>query len=330
MEFSAKQIAEFLQGTVEGNPDVMVHDVSRIEAGVPGTLSFLSNPKYTNYIYTTEASVVLVNKTFEAEQEVPCTLIRVENSYEALAQLLQLQESLKPKKTGVSSLAYIAETAKLGENVYVGPFAYIGEHVVIGSNAKIYPQVFLDDYVQVGEDTTIMAGVRVGDRTKIGNRVILQPGCAIGFDGFGFVPQPDGHYEKLPQTGNVVIEDDVEIQCNTCVDRSTMGSTVISKGVKLDNLIQIAHNVTVGENTVMASQCGIAGSTHVGKQCVFGGQTGVVGHIHIADGAQFGAKTGINTEIKEGGAYMGYPVVPLRQWQRNAVVGKKLYELLKK
>ena len=259
MEFTAQQIADFLQGTVEGDAEVKVSDVSKIEEGRPGTLSFLSNPKYTHYIYDTNASIVLVNNSFVAEHPVRATLIRVENAYDSLAKLLQLAESVKPKKQGVSPLAYVAESAKLGENVYVGPFACVGEQVVIGKNTQIYPHTFIDDNTRIGDDCLIKAGVKIGDRTVIGNRCILQHGVVLGSDGFGFAPQADGKYDKLPQVGNVVIEDDVEIQANTVVDRATMGSTVIRRGVKLDNLIQIAHNVEIGEDTVMASQSGVAG-----------------------------------------------------------------------
>ena len=279
MEFTAQQIADFLQGTVEGDAEVKVSDVSKIEEGRPGTLSFLSNPKYTHYIYDTNASIVLVNNSFVAEHPVRATLIRVENAYDSLARLLQLAESVKPKKQGVSPLAYVAESAKLGENVYVGPFAYVGEQVVIGKNTQIYPHTFIDDNTRIGDDCLIKAGVKIGDRTVIGNRCILQHGVVLGSDGFGFAPQADGKYDKLPQVGNVVIEDDVEIQANTVVDRATMGSTVIRRGVKLDNLIQIAHNVEIGEDTVMASQSGVAGSTKIGKRCIVAGQVGFAGHI---------------------------------------------------
>ena len=328
MEFTAQQIADFLQGTVEGDAEVKVSDVSKIEEGLPGTLSFLSNPKYTHYIYDTNASIVLVNNSFVAEHPVRATLVRVENAYDSLAKLLQLAESVKPKKQGVSPLAYVAESAKLGENVYVGPFAYIGEHVSVGKNTQIYPHTFVDDNTRIGDDCLIKAGVKIGDRTVIGNRCILQHGVVLGSDGFGFAPQADGKYDKLPQVGNVVIEDDVEIQANTVVDRATMGSTVIRRGVKLDNLIQIAHNVEIGEDTVMASQSGVAGSTKIGKRCVVAGQVGFAGHITVADGSIFGAQTGIPNTIKNpGGVYQGYPAIPENIFRRASVVYKNLPEL---
>lgn len=328
MEFTAQQIADFLQGTVEGDAGVKVSDVSKIEEGRPGTLSFLSNPKYTHYIYDTDSSIVLVNKDFVAEHQVKATLVRVENAYDSLAKLLQLAESVKPKKQGVSPLAYVAESAKLGENVYVGPFAYIGEHVSVGKNTQIYPHTFVDDNTRIGDDCLIKAGVKIGDRTVIGNRCILQHGVVLGSDGFGFAPQADGKYDKLPQVGNVVLEDDVEIQANTVVDRATMGSTVIRRGVKLDNLIQIAHNVEIGEDTVMASQSGVAGSTKIGKRCIVAGQVGFAGHITVADGSIFGAQTGIPNTIKNpGGVYQGYPAIPVNIFRRASVVYKNLPDL---
>lgn len=330
MEFTAQQIADFLQGFVEGDADVKVSDVSKIEEGMPGTLTFLSNAKYTQYIYDTKASVVLVNKEFVPEREIKATLIRVDNAYECLARLLQLVESVKPKKRGISSLASVAESATLGENVYIGPFVVIGENVQIGDNTMIYPHTFIDDNCKIGKDCLIKAGVKIGDNTVVGNQCVFQHGVVIGGDGFGFAPQMDGSYQKLPQVGNVVIEDNVEIQANAVVDRATMGSTIIRKGVKIDNLVQIAHNVEIGDNTVMASQSGVAGSTKIGKQCVVAGQVGFAGHITIADASVFGAQTGVPNTIKTpGGVYQGYPAIPVNGFRRAAVVYKNLPELQK-
>lgn len=330
MEFSAQQIADFLHGVVEGDGTIKVHDVSRIEEGRAGTLTFLSNPKYTAHIYTTQASIVLVNKDFVPEKPIQATLIRVENAYECLAKLLQLVESVKPKKVGISSLASIASSAKLGENVYVGPFVVVGENVVIGDNCCIYPHTFIDDNCRVGTNCIIKSGVKIGDNTHIGNRCVLQHGVVIGGDGFGFAPQANGSYEKLPQVGNVIIEDDVEIQANAVVDRATMGSTIIHKGVKIDNLVQIAHNVEIGENTVMASQTGVAGSTKIGKQCIVAGQVGFAGHITVADQSIFGAQTGVANSVKTaGGIYQGSPAIPVNTFRRASVVYKGLPELQK-
>lgn len=327
MEFSAKQIAEYLQGEVQGNPDEKVSDFARIEEGKKGTISFLANPKYTHYIYETKASIVLVNSDFVPEKPLSVTLVKVPNAYESLAKLLQLAESVKQKKTGISSLAYIAESAQLGQNVYVAPFAYIGENVTVGDNTKIYPHVFIDDNVKIGEACSLFAGVKIHDRTQIGNRCIFQAGAIIGSDGFGFSPTSSGAYDKIPQTGNVIIEDDVEVQANAIVDRATLGSTIIHKGVKIDNLVQIAHNVEVGEHTVIASQTGVAGSTKIGKHCVVAGQVGFAGHISIADGCIFGAQTGVANTIKEQGIYQGYPAVPVGVFRRSTVVYKNLADL---
>lgn len=330
MEFTAQQLAEFLGGTVDGDSQVKVSDVSRIEEGRPGTLSFLSNPKYTHHIYDTQASIVLVNKDFAPEHPVKATLLRVDNAYESLAKLLQLAESLKPRKQGISPLAFVAESAQIGKDVYIGPFVCIGEHTVIGDNTQIYPHTFIDDHCRIGSDSLIKAGVKIGDHTVIGDRCILQYGVVLGGDGFGFAPQADGCYDKLPQVGNVVIEDDVEIQANTVVDRATMGSTVIRRGVKLDNLVQVAHNVEIGENTVMAAQSGVAGSTKIGKHCVVAGQVGFAGHITVADNSIFGAQTGIPNSLKTPGQiYQGYPAVPVNTFRRASVVYKNLPELQK-
>lgn len=329
MEFSAKQIAEFLHGTIEGAEDIKVSDISRIEEGREGTITFLSNEKYTSYIYTTQASVVIVNNTFVAEKPIAATLIRVENAYDSLAQLLKLQQSVQPQKTGISPLAFVAESAKIGQNAYIAPFVYVGDQCQVGDNTQLYPHVYLAEAVTVGSHCTLHTGVKVGDHSQIGNRCVLQPGAVIGFDGFGFAPCPDGSYNKLPQIGNVVIEDDVEIQANSVVDRATIGNTIIRKGVKLDNLVQVAHNVEIGDNTVIASQTGVAGSTKIGKNCIIAGQVGFAGHISIADGSIFGAQAGVPNSIKEKGIYQGTPAVPITTFHRSSVVYKNLSDLQK-
>ncbi len=327
MEFSAQQIAEFFKGEIVGDPDVIVSNLSRIEEGTPGTITFLANAKYSHYIYDTQASIVLVNKDFVPDRAVQATMIKVDNAYESLAKLLQMVEAFKPKKQGISPLAYIAESAKVGENAYIAPFAYIGENAQIGDNCAIYPHVFIGDNTRIGNGCNLFAGVKVHFDTVIGNDCTLQAGAVIGSDGFGFSPTASGVYEKIPQIGNVVIEDNVEIQANTVVDRASIGSTIIRKGVKLDNLVQIAHNVEVGENTVIASQTGVAGSSKIGKQCIIAGQVGLAGHIQIADGSILGAQSGVSNTIKQKGIYQGYPAIPLRDFHRSSIVYKNLAEL---
>jgi len=328
MEYTAKQLASYLSGEIEGDPDVSVNNISKIEEGLPGTLTFLANPKYSPFIYTTKASIVLVNKDFIAEQPIEATLIRVENSYQCLAKLLTLVSESKTRKTGIRSMACIHSTAVLGENIYVGDFACIGEKSQIGNDTLIYPHVFIGDGVKVGSNCILYPGVKIYDDCILGNNCILQAGAIIGGDGFGFVPQGSGDYQKIPQIGNVIIEDNVEIGANTTVDRATMGSTIVHRGVKLDNMIQVAHNVEIGENTVMAAQCGIAGSTKIGKNCMIGGQVGFAGHIHIADGMQIAAQSGIANNLTDNSTpYMGSPVIPVKQFARANVIYKKLPEI---
>ena len=326
-----QQIADYLKGTVEGDGALKVSELSKIEEGRPGTLTFLSNPKYTQYIYTTQASACLVNKDFVAEQSLTTTLIRVDNAYECLAKLLTLVDSFKPKKQGISAKSDIHETAKLGENVYVGAFVAIGANVVIGNNVKIYANTVIDDNVVVGDDSVIYAGVKIYEGCRIGKRCVLHAGVVVGSDGFGHAPDAEGHYHKIPQIGNVVIEDDVELGANTTVDRATMGSTIIRRGVKIDNLVQVAHNVEIGEDTVIAAQSGIAGSTKIGKHCMFGGQVGVAGHITIADGSIFGGKSGVTSTIKEPNkVWQGYPVMPIMGFRKLNVLQKQLPDLAHK
>lgn len=326
MEFSAKQIAEFIQGTVIGDENVTVQTFAKIEEGMPGAISFLANPKYAHYIYETKSSIILVNNDFEPEKEIKATLIKVNNAYESIAKLLTLYEMSKPKKTGISPLASIAPTAQIGENVYIAPFVVIGEKVQIGNNTQIHANTVIGDHTVIGSNCILYPNVTVYYGCKIGNNGILHAGCVIGADGFGHAPAAEG-YEKIPQIGNVVLEDNVEIGANTCVDRATMGSTIIRKGVKLDNLIQIAHNVEVGSNTVMASQCGIAGSTKVGEWCMFGGQVGIAGHIKIGNKTNIGAQAGIAGNVKGEQTIMGSPAIDARMFARSSAVFKKLPEI---
>ncbi len=327
MEFTAKQIAEFIQGTVEGDENATVHTFAKIEEGVPGAISFLSNPKYTHYLYDTQSSIVLVDKALKLEKETKATLIRVDNAYDAVAKLLTLYEMSKPKKKGIDPLAYIAPTAQIGEDCYIAPFAYVGENVRIGKGTQIYPHTTVYDHASVGENCILYPNVSVYHDCKVGNRVILHSGCVIGADGFGFAPTPHG-YDKIPQIGIVTIEDDVEIGANTCVDRSTMGSTYIRKGVKLDNLVQVAHNVEVGAHTVMSAQVGVAGSTKIGQWCMFGGQVGIAGHAVIGDQVRSGAQAGIAGSIRKGHATVqGSPAIEAKNFARSSVVFKNLPEM---
>lgn len=329
MEFTAQVIAGFLNGTVEGDANAKVNDVSKIEEGKPGTLCFLSNPKYEKYLYTTEASIVIVNNSLQLTSPVSATLIRVPDAYQAFAALLELYNSARPQKTGIEQPSAIAGSAKIGENVYVGAFSYISDNVNLGNNVKIYPQSFIGDNVTIGDNTTIFAGVKIYHNCKIGSNCIIHSGTIIGADGFGFAPQSeDNNYKKIPQIGNVIIEDYVEIGANATVDRATMGSTVIRKGVKLDNLVHIAHNVEIGENTVMAAQCGIAGSTKIGRDCMLGGQVGVAPHLTVANGVKLGAKSGVNSSLKkENEIVIGSPVQNYSDFMKCYVVFRRLPEL---
>ena len=326
MEFSAQQIADFLGGKVEGNPEVKVSNFSKIEEGRPGTLTFLANPKYEHFIYTTKASVVLVNNDFTPSEPLSATLVRVENAYVSLAMLLNLVEQSKPKKTGVSSAAFIATSATVEEGCYVGNFAYIGENARVGKNCQIYPHAYVGDNVTIGDGCILYPHTTVYQGCKVGNGCILHAGSVIGADGFGFAPEGED-YKKIPQLGNVVLEDNVEIGANTTIDRAVMGSTIIHRGVKLDNLIQIAHNVEVGENTVMAAQVGIAGSTKIGSHCMFGGQVGLAGHIHIADHVVFGAQAGVISDIKEAKTVLGAPAIDAKGFMRSSAIFNRLPDM---
>ena len=328
MEFSAKQIAQFVQGVIEGDEDATVNTFAKIEDGKPGAISFLSNPKYTHYIYDTESSIVLVDKSVELEKPTKATLIKVDNAYECVAKLLQLYESMKPKKTGIDSLAFISPSAKIGENVYIGAFAYIGDNVVIGDGCQIYPNVVICENAKVGNDCLFYPNVTIYHDCHIGNRVTLHSGSVVGSDGFGFAPSENG-YDKIPQIGIVTIEDDVEIGANTCIDRSTMGSTYVRKGVKLDNLVQIAHNTDIGANTVMSAQVGIAGSTKVGQWCMFGGQVGIAGHITIGNKVFLGAQSGVPSSLKDNQTLIGTPPMEKLPYFKSQAIFQKLPDLYK-
>lgn len=326
MKFSAKQIAEFIQGTIVGDENATVHTFAKIEEGIPGAISFLSNPKYTSYIYDTQSSIVLVNKDFEPEREIKATLIKVDNAYESLAKLMTLYEQSHPKRTGIDPLAYVAPTAKIGENVYLAPFACVGDHAEVGDNTELHPHATVGRNAKVGKNCILYTNSNVYHDCIVGDNCILHSGSVIGADGFGFAPTPNG-YDKIPQIGIAILEDDVEIGANTCVDRATMGATIIRKGVKLDNLIQVAHNVEIGSNTVIASQTGIAGSTKVGEWCMFGGQVGIAGHIKIGDKVNLGAQSGVPGSIKSGQSLIGTPPIEMKNFFKSSAVFKKLPEM---
>lgn len=334
MQFTAKQISDFLSGTVEGDEAASVSELSKIEDGKKGTLCFLSNPKYEQYIYSTNASVVIVGLDFVPAQQLNCTLVRVKDPYSAFSVLLEKYNeglSMMNDKRGIEQPSFIHPTAKLGKDVFVGAFAYISENVVIGDGSKIFPQVFVGADTVIGANCSFQPGVKLYNRSVIGDRVVIHSNTVIGSDGFGFAPQPDGSYSKIPQIGNVVIEDDVEIGANTTIDRATMGSTFIRKGVKLDNLIQVAHNAEVGANTVVAAQAGISGSTKVGERSVVGGQVGIAGHLSLAKGTQIGAQAGINFNItEENKQWHGSPAQPLRNWMRASVLFRLLPDMEKR
>lgn len=330
MEVSAKLIAEHLGGEITGNPDVTVSSVNRIESGKPGNVCFLANPKYEHYLYSCEASIILINKTFEPKGPVKATLIKVDNAYEAVASLLGLLNTLNEKRPkGRAWSSRMAFSAKRGKNTYIGANSVICRKAVIGEGTVIHPLVYIGANVTVGKNCTIYPGVKIYKGCKIGDNCIIHSNAVIGSDGFGFAPTEDGSYKKIPQTGIVCIEDNCEIGANTVIDRATMGATLIEKGVKLDNLIQIAHNVTVGANTVIAAQTGIAGSSHIGKSCMFGGQVGIAGHLTIADGTRLGAQTGVNSSLKkENVSYLGSPAMEYMDFMRAYAIfrrsGKKI------
>ena len=328
MEFTAKQIAQFIQGKVEGNEDAIVTTFAKIEEGVPGAISFLANPKYTHYLYTTQSSVVLVDNSLQLDKPVAATLIRVDNARDCVAKLLQLYESMKPRKQGVDKLAFIAASAKVGGKVDVGGFAVNGGGGVIGDGCQIYPNATIGDNVVLGKNCIIYPNVTIYHDCKLGNNDTIHAGSVVGADGFGFAPNAETNsYDKIPQIGNVMLEDDVEIGANTCIDRSTMGSTIIRRGVKLDNLVQIAHNTDIGENTVMSAQVGIAGSTKVGQWCMFGGQVGIAGHITIGNKVFLGAQSGVPGSLKDNQILIGTPPMEQRSYFKSQAIFRKLPEM---
>jgi len=332
MHFSAAQIALLINGTVEGDVSATVSSFGKIEEAKKGELAFLANPKYEDFLYTTEASVIIINESLELKQPVPAALIRVPDAYSAFATLLQkYQELMRQQLKGIQQPSHIAESAKIGENVFVAAFAYLSDNVVIGNNVKIYPGVFIGNNVKVGDNTVLNAGVKIYHDCVIGKNVTVHAGTVIGGDGFGFAPQQDGSYKKVPQIGNVVIEDFVEIGANATIDRATIGSTIIKSGAKLDNLIQVAHNVEVGSNTVIAAQAGVSGSTKIGSNVMIGGQAGIVGHIQIADGSKINAQSGVSKSIKApNSAVTGTPAYDYTSALRSQALSRKLPELEKK
>jgi len=331
MEFTARQVADILNGTIEGNPDVTVSNLSKIEEGTPGTMTFLANMKYAPFIYSTGSSVVVVNKDFIPAHPVAATLIRVDDAYTAFARLLEMYNKMQTHTKGVSSMAFISGTARMGKNVSIGEFSFVGEEVVLGNGVIIYPQVYIGNHVAIGDDTILYPGVKIYRDCLIGNSCTLHSGVVIGSDGFGFAPQSENNYQKIPQIGNVIIEDNVEIGSNTTIDRATLGATIIRRGVKLDNLIQVAHNVEIGENTVIAAQSGISGSTKIGKNCMIGGQVGIIGHLVIADNVKIGAQSGIEGSITEEGAIvLGSPAIPVAKARKSYIHWRHLDEIVRR
>lgn len=330
MEFTAQQIAELIGGTLEGNPEVVVRRVIKIDEDETGGLGFLANPKYEQFIYSTGADVVIVHNDFKAEKELKPTIIRVEEPYLAIASLLEMYNKMKLDKSGVSKLAFVDESASIGKDVYIGEYAFVGKNTVLGDGVKVYPNVYIGDFSKIGDRSLIFSGVRLYHDTAIGNDCTLHSGVIVGGDGFGFAPNEQGEFVKVAQTGNVVIEDNVEIGANTTIDRATLGSTIIRNGVKLDNLIQVAHNVEIGENTVIAAQTGISGSTKIGKNCMIGGQVGIVGHIKIGDNVKIQAQAGIPSNVKDGDIIMGSPAINLRQYMKSYIHFKNLDRIVQR
>jgi UDP-3-O-[3-hydroxymyristoyl] glucosamine N-acyltransferase len=329
MKFTAEQIAGILEGDIIGDPNIEVSRLAKIEEGSKGSLTFLANPKYTPYIYKTKASIVIVNKGFVPEETISSTLIKVEDAYKSFSKLLEYYNQVKNNKLGIEQPSFQSETAVFGENVYLGAFSYLGENVVLGNNVKIYPQAYIGDNVKIGDNTTIFSGVKLYSETQVGKNCVINSGAIIGADGFGFTPDENGEFQKVPQTGNVIIEDNVDIGSATTIDRATLGSTYIRKGVKLDNQIQIAHNVEIDENTVIAAQTGIAGSTKIGKYCMIGGQVGIAGHLTIGDHVKVQAQTGIGHRVKDGEKLYGSPAIDYGNYVKSYVHFKNLPKIVK-
>lgn len=328
MKFTAEQIAEILEGTVYGNPKTEVSRLSKIEEGTEGSLSFLSNPKYEHYIYSTKASVVIVNDTFVLESEIELTLIKVEDAYLAFSKILAFYDQFKNNKKGIEQPSVISENVKYGDNLYLGSFSYIGTNTILGKNVKIYPNCYIGENVTIGDDVTFFAGAKIYSDSIIGNRCVIHSGVIIGSDGFGFAPNKNGTFSKIPQIGNAILEDDVEVGAATTIDRATMGSTIIKKGVKLDNQIQIAHNVEIGENTVIAAQTGVAGSTKIGKNCYIGGQVGFAGHIVIGNNVHIQAQSGVGKNVKDGEIWQGSPAFRFNDYSKSYVHFKNLPKIV--
>ena len=329
MKFTAKQIAETLNGVVDGNPEIEVSSLSKIEEGKPGTLSFLANPKYTSFIYETKASIVIVNEDFKPEKEIKATLIKVKDAYGSFAALLEMYQQAKGTPKGISEKAHIAESSKIGKDVYIGEFVSVGENCVIGDNSQIFANTVIGNGCKIGSSTKIFAGVKIYEDCVIGSECVVNSGVVIGADGFGFAPTKDKNYKKIPQIGNVVIEDKVDIGANSCIDRATLGSTIIRKGAIIDNLVQIAHNVEIGENTAIAAQTGISGSTKIGKNCILAGQTGFAGHLNIANGTIITAQSGVGRNIlKENQVYEGSPAFKHKDFQKSFIHFRRLNDLV--
>lgn len=331
MKFTAEQIAHALNGKIEGDPNIEVSSLSKIEEGKKGTLTFLANPKYTQFIYQTNASIIIINEDFIPEKEINATLIRVKDAYTAFADLLEMYQQSKKKRSGISKRAYIAPSASVGDNVYIGEFVSIGESASIGNNTFLHPNSTIGENCKIGNNTTLYAGVKIYDECIIGNDCTVHAGAVIGADGFGFAPQQDKNYKKIPQIGNVIIEDSVDIGANTCIDRATIGSTIIRKGAIIDNLVQIAHNVEIGEKTAIAAQTGISGSTKFGKNCILAGQTGFAGHLNIADGTIITAQSGVGRNIKEENTiYEGSPAFKHKEFQKSYIHFRRLDNIVKR
>lgn len=330
MKFTAQQIAGILEGDVVGNPDVEVSKLSKIEEGFDGSLTFLANPKYTSYIYTTKASITIVNKDFIPENEIQTTLIKVDDAYKSFSKLLEYYNQVKLNKSGIEQPIFISETAAYGENVYIGAFSYIGDNVKIGENVKVFPNTYIGDNVKIGDNTIVFSGSKIYSECQIGSHCVINSGVIIGADGFGFAPNENGEYKKVPQTGNVILEDFVDVGAATTIDRATLGSTIIRRGVKLDNQIQIAHNVEIGKNTVIAAQTGIAGSTKIGENCQIGGQVGIVGHITIGNNVKIQAQSGIGRNVKDNEVLQGSPALPYGEYNKSYVHFKNLPTIVKR
>ena len=328
MKFTATQIAGILEGEVEGNPQIAVHKLSKIEEGEKGSLTFLANPKYTSYIYSTKASITIVNKDFVPEQTLSTTLIKVEDAYKSFSKLLEYYNQVKNNKVGIENPSYISDNVSYGEGFYLGAFSYLGNNVTIGDNVKLFPNVFIGDNVKIGNNVIVFAGAKIYSETIVGNNCVIHGGAIIGADGFGFTPNSNGEYSKVPQTGNVILEDNVDVGAGTTIDRATLGSTILRKGVKLDNQIQIAHNVEIGEHTAIAAQTGIAGSTKIGKNCLIGGQVGIVGHITIGDRVKIQAQSGIGRNVKDDEVLQGSPALNYGEFNKSYVHFKNLPKLV--